>query len=215
MTASVRWGRILIGVSLLFGVVAWLVSRSVIEHVEHLYRHRLAVVVAAARLHPGEKLTPSLLRTRHIPEEFITKPFFGKAQSLVGSRVTVSVEPGQVIRPREVTRGLGLPAGEYLISVLMKKHGIGAQGLRHGEYVDLVAAVTQGKTHQAVTVAVHNVLVWDRPTPVSGGLEIHLAVPLPKLLRVAWLEDFGSHMRFVRLGRLPVPVTPLPAVTAG
>jgi SAF domain len=165
--------------------------------------HQQSVLAVAQPVQQGQVLTGSDLKVVRISlGSGISSVSATAADRVVGRPVTVALEPGALLTPSDLARGLPVPPGDAIVGVALKSGQLPASGVVPGEDVDVVMTGPQDSPYTASgttstpgtpvygavsgpgTILAPDVLVSDVavPSASSGSDTVVVSLVVPRAL---------------------------------
>lgn len=175
-----RWplaSKILIGIAVLLGALAFVVVRGYQDRVEAAHPTvgpEVAVVIAANDLTRGTVLSEAMLQQSSLPQAFVPPGVIRDLASLGGRVLTADIEAGEVItRSRLSEPAVGpiaalVPDGLRAVTI---PGGVPQGTLKAGDRVEIYATYGGGQPHTELVASGIEVLrVLTGSTDQSGGI---------------------------------------------
>ncbi len=113
-----------------------------------LYRsadRRMPVLVVIRAVQQGQRFTTSDLgETAVVPGPGVATVPIDRADAVLGRTASVTLTPGSLLTPDDVSSGPPVPAGEALVGVALKQGQMPAGGLSPGDHVMVVETASPG-----------------------------------------------------------------------
>ena len=123
---------------------AWVASTTAADQVAQATAGAQPVVVAAANIEAGTKITPEMLTTQEIPAAFCSDSVVKDASAIVGKTAVVDVAAGSQVSASSFTgseaKSLAdaLPEGKVAYTVGVDAESGVAANVHQGDYVDII-----------------------------------------------------------------------------
>ena len=128
--------------------------------------HEVSVLAVSEHVEQGQALTGSDLSVERISlSPGVSAIPAASVGSIVGRRAAVTLEPGSLLVPGDLSRSSSVPAGYAVVGVALKSGQLPAAGVTAGETVDIVMTGTPGSPYSGSATGASS---QQGSTPASG-----------------------------------------------